>query len=320
MKTKHLLLFIAMACFSCQQNTSSNHLSDHAIPEPEIFLPGIVSTEHMEFGMTISPIDSKTIFFTRRIDDGKQKIYETRFKDGTWTTPQIASFSTDRDESAHFSSDGKTLYFGSERAITGRPNLGNFDMNVWQTTWKGSEWSTPTPLPNTINDVQKEGEKWPMANMSDWVTHDDITFYTGTFQRGEKGIDLYKSVRKDGKFSQLEKLPKEICSDETWEYAPLISPDGQYLFFQVYNRKDGLGGDDIFVSKKSSDGTWLSSVNLGSMINTDMNECPSAMTSDGKYFFFTRDIKEDPKEYDGIPSIYIVETDALQLESLFEKS
>ena len=48
-----------------------------------------------------------------------------------------------------------------------------------------------------------------------------------------------------------------------------------------------------------------------------MNECPIAITADGKYFFFTRDFKEDPKSYDGIPSIYFIETKALNLNELF---
>jgi Tol biopolymer transport system component len=317
MKPYFLFLFSLLFISACQDKSTSSHLSDHPIQQPELFLPGIVSSEHMEFGMTISPIDSKTVFFTRRVGDGKQKIYQTVYENGSWTSPTIASFSTDRDESPHFTPDGKTLYFGSERPIFERPNKGNFDMNVWKTSWQNGEWSTPTPLPEVINAIQKENEEWPIANMSDLVSADNKTFYTGTLQRGEKGIDLYETTLENSQFSALKKLPKEICLDDKWEYAPLISPDGNYLFFQVYNRNDGLGGDDIFVSKKQSNGSWSASVNLGAIINTKMNECPSAMTSDGAYFFFTRDEKEDPNQYDGIPSIYIIETSALQLESLF---
>lgn len=312
---------MALGILSCAKpyKDITSHLSDHEVMTPELFLPGIVTNPiDQEFGLTLSPIDAKTIFFTRRIGDQKQRIYETHYTYGNWSTPKIASFSTDRDESPHFSTNGKTLYFGSERPLPYQPNLGNFDMNVWKTQWDGQSWSEPVPLSNTINKVQVEGEEWPSSNVSHFVTADDNTFYTGTQVRGTNGLDIYKTVYDGAQFSEFEKLSEAINLEDKWEYAPIVSPDGNYLFIQVYARKDGLGGDDIFVSKKDETGNWLPSVNLGSLINTNMNECPAAMSADGKYFFFSRDFKENPEEYDGISSIYFVETKALNLNELFK--
>ena len=271
MKPYFLLLLASLFIISCQNTSKTDHISDHPINLPELFLPGIVSSEHMEFSMAISPIDAKTVFFTRRVGTDKQKIYQTVYQNGQWSIPKIAPFSTNRDESPHYSADGRSLYFGSERSIPNRPNKGSFDMNVWKTTLNNDQWSNPIPLPPVINKVQVEGEEWPIANLSDWVTNDDQTFYTGTWKRGEKGIDLFKATFKNGIYTALEKLPKEICREDKWEYAPMISPDGQYLFFQVYNREDGKGGDDVFVSKKGTDGQWLPSVNLGDLINTNIS-------------------------------------------------
>jgi len=314
--TKLYVFLILLIYFSCNKSVT-DHLATEPINSPQLFLEGIVTdTTALEFGMTISA-DAKTILFTRRIGDRKQKIYETRYKNDSWQQPKVASFSTDRDESPHFSSDGKTVFFGSERPIPNRANKGNFDMNVWKTEYRDGKWSQPEALPQNINAVQIENEEWPSSNLSHFVTADGKTFYTGTQVRDTNGIDIYKTILEDGSYSTLEKLPNTINREDKWEYAPVISPDGQYLFTQIYNREDGLGGDDIFVSKMNENGQWLPSINLGSLINTDMNECPAAMTSDGKYFFLTRDKKSDPKEYDGIPNIYIIETKALQLEKLF---
>lgn len=318
---KKIVMLLALGFISCaeQNETITSHLSDHEVLTPELFLPGIVTNlTDQEFGLTLSPADAKTILFTRRIGDQKQRIYETRYIDGNWTTPKITSFSTDRDESPHFSADGKTLYFGSERLLPNQPNLGNFDMNVWKTYWNGTSWSEPTPLSNTINKVQIEGEEWPSSNVSHFVTADDKTFYTGTQIRDTKGLDIYKTTYNGTDFSEFEKLSEAINTEDKWEYAPIISPDGNYLFTQVYAREDGLGGDDIFVSKKDINGEWMPSVNLGALINTNMNECPAAMSSDGKYFFFARDMKDNPDEYDGISSIYFIETKALNLNKLFK--
>ncbi len=315
MKTyQYILIFFTI--ISCQKDITS-HLSDKSVTTPKLFLEGIVTdTAHLDFGMTISP-DAKTVLFTRRIGEAKQKIYETNYINGNWTQPVIATFSTDRDESPHFSPDGKTVYFGSERPIPNRPNKGSFDMNVWKTTRINGKWSEPEVLPENINAVQIEGEEWPSSNLSHFVTADEKTFYTGTLERGEKGIDIYKTIYDGKNYSNLEKLSNRINKEDKWEYAPVVSPDGNYLFTQIYNRDDGFGGDDIFVSKKDVNGNWQYSVNLGNLINTEMNECPASMSSDGKYFFFTRDYKEDLKQYDGIPNIYFIETKALKLDKLF---
>lgn len=110
------------------------------------------------------------------------------------------------------------------------------------------EWHVivrPVPLPNTINKVQIEGEEWPSSNVSHFVTSDDITFYTGTQIRGTRGIDIYKTTFDGENYTEFEKLSEAINLEDKWEYAPIISWDGKYLFTQVYNRTDGMGGDDI---------------------------------------------------------------------------
>lgn len=83
---------------SCNTNPDiTSHLSAHDVKTPELFLPNIVTDLQLpEFGMTLSPIDAKTIFFTRRLNDSaKQKIYVTKYIDHQWSAPVIASFSTD---------------------------------------------------------------------------------------------------------------------------------------------------------------------------------------------------------------------------------
>ena len=87
-----------------------------------------------------------------------------------------------------------------------------------------------------------------------------------------------------------------------------ISKD-YYTYLRILIEQSGQEGGGPFETVPAS--------LLGNIINTNMNECPVAITSDGKYFFFTRDYKENPKDYDGIPSIYFIETKALQLETLF---
>ena len=83
-----IIVFVAVILFlgsvSCSRKTHKTG-QDHELYEPylgqnppgltpELYAPGIVSTEHHEFGITFSP-DGKEIFFTRmNPDEGIQRI------------------------------------------------------------------------------------------------------------------------------------------------------------------------------------------------------------------------------------------------------
>jgi hypothetical protein len=87
------------------------------------------------------------------------------------------------------------------------------------------------------------------------------------------------------------------------------------LIFNSYGIPEGKGGEDIYISKKTANG-WTKAKNIGSLINTNAEEAAATFSNDGKYFFFARELKENP-EKDGIWNIYYVETKFLNIEQLF---
>lgn len=312
---------ILLSIVSCQDTKESSEaqsdpISTVPVKTPQLFAPSIISSEHSEFDIIFTN-DTKTVYFTRRVGNGKQKIYTSTYTNGKWKTPEIASFSTDRDEYPNLTPDGKTIYFGSARPIPNRPNKGNFDTNIWRTDFKNGSWTTPVPLSPTINNVQAEGEEWPVSNENHFNTYNGKIFYLCTMLSGEVGIDLYQTTKKGNDFTKPEKLGVNINDEKAWEYAPKITPDGQYLIFQGYGRPDSMGGDDVYISKKDANGDWLPSQNMGTLVNSEGNECPTGMTSDGKYFFFTRQRPVISEDETPVSDIYFIETEALQLEKLF---
>lgn len=69
------------------------------------------------------------------------------------------------------------------------------------------------------------------------------------------------------------------------DFAPTISPDGNYLFF-ASDRPNSLGGQDIWVSHKGPDG-WEQPINLGAPVNNKMNQGPDSFyIKDGVYTLF----------------------------------
>ena len=318
MKVKNLWFFVFLSIGACVTNKTAVgpiRYSGKTISVPEKFSAGIISTdEASEFDICFTP-DGKTAFFTRRIGAEKQKIWQTSFDKGVWSNPIQLPFSTDRDETPFFSTDGKTLYFGSARPIEGRPSKGNFDMNIWKVEWTNNKWGIPTPLAPNINQVQEEKEEWPSSNENFIFSLDNVHFIYATMLRGDKVIEVYRTTKKGNEFSEPEKISGLFQNEKTWKYSAVLSPDGQYLLFNSYEASGGVGGEDIFISKKTATG-WTTAKSIGNLVNTRAEESSPRFSPDGKYFFFGREFKQNP-EQDGIWNVFYIETQYLDFDNLF---
>ena len=97
-------------------------------------------------------------------------------------------------------------------------------------------------------------------------------------------------------------------------YSPVVSPDGNYLVFNSYGAPGGLGGEDLFVCKRTKTG-WSKAKPIGRKINTKNEESAPRFSRDGKYFFFTRAENLGNFEF-GEWDIFYIETASLNLEGL----
>jgi len=104
---------------------------------------------------------------------------------------------------------------------------------------------------------------------------------------GKGGCDIYYSALTSRGWISGMNIGNPI-NTKYWESQPSLSSDGQKLFF-VSNRPGGYGGMDIWVSKRSSSGTWLEPVNLGGVINSKGNEMSPFIHFDGKTLYFSSD-------------------------------
>jgi outer membrane protein OmpA-like peptidoglycan-associated protein/Tol biopolymer transport system component len=97
--------------------------------------------------------------------------------------------------------------------------------------------------------------------------------------------DLYEADVLDGKLQTLHPLSRAV-NTEWWEGQPCISQDGQLLFF-ASDRKHGKGGIDIYMSAKTSNGSWGEPIDLG--FNTSGNEMSPMIASDNQTLYFAAD-------------------------------
>jgi len=69
-----------------------------------------------------------------------------------------------------------------------------------------------------------------------------------------------------------------VVNSSSSDFAPIISPDGRFLFF-ASTREGGYGGQDVWVSERV-DGVWTEPWNLGPPINDELNQGPDSFYED----------------------------------------
>lgn len=262
-----------------------NEKHDVKIPYPEPlpdsvalnFLPGIVSSDSIDFGSAFSP-DGKSFYFSRTTNH-RSKIYSSHYNGENWTEPLLVPFADTAYAEADpaFSPDGK-LYFISTRPKNESDILPDYD--IWVVSpLNGDTWSQPVNA-ESINSDSAEY----------YISFSAIgNLYFASSRAGGLGEeDLYFSKLIEGKYTPPENLGTSVNSVFS-EYDPCISPTEDFIIFTSSNRKDGFGKGDLYYSTINNRMTWSEGHNLGRKFNSPAREYCPYLTPDGKYFFFSSD-------------------------------
>ena len=123
-------------------------------------------------------------------------------------------------------------------------------------------------------------------------------YFTRSSKENSLEYKLYKADLEDDSHGnwinqELLSINKNGISIET----PFMSPKGDKLYFAA-NLPGSIGGFDLFVSDVNADGTLGEPINLGSTINTALDEKYPALSKDGKYLYFSSQGHENIGGYD----------------------
>ncbi|MBP6574302.1 MAG: OmpA family protein [Flavobacteriales bacterium] len=238
--------------------------------------------------------DDATLFFTRVVNDENavQGIQEDFFMsrrgdDGAWgPRSRVPVINTSLNEGAGtLSPDGRFIIFTACELYgdygPGRRGLGSCDLFISRRI--GEKWSLPENMGAPINS--RSWESQPSLG-SDGRT---LYFIRGlNTSEGTRVQDIYVcTLQDDGNWGKPERLPAQVNS-EMVEESVQIHPDGTTLYFSS-DGHPGMGGLDLYVSRKQPDGTWSEALNLGYPINTSDDENSLLVNALGDIAYFGSD-------------------------------
>ncbi len=212
-------------------------------------------------------------------------------KDGVWMKPEMVGFTgAYRDIEPFLSPDQLKLYFASNRPLNDSIT-GAKDFDIWYVKRDNidASWSQPINVGTPINT--KHGEFYPS------VSKYNNLYFTSDNPEGSKGKDdIYFSAWNGSSHEPPVSLSESI-NTAGYEYNAFIAQDESYILYGAYNRKDGLGSGDIYISYRNEDKTWGTSKNLGNTINSKaMDYCPFVdINSNTLYFTSRRSLMEATK-------------------------
>jgi len=245
------------------------------------FAEGIISTPNSLSG-AFSP-DGNTFYFSRYFPElgDLQLIMVSTLKDGKWSEPKRAPFSSNSEGDVAMAPGGSRLFFFSCIARPGkvRDEKSGFSIpDLWYVDISESGYSEAKPV-----GAAPDGSWTPLTiGMLGASVAADGTLYC--FQFFKDGKDTPSRLRKlrleNGRYSKVEDLG-DVLNGSQSNGDTYIDPEQRFIIFNS-RRKDPNGC--LWLSYRSGE-SWTKPENIGVKIEDAI--CP-LITPDGKSLMFSR--------------------------------
>lgn len=259
----------------------------HPVDFSPINLGDVVNSVHDDYVNSLST-DENSMYLTIKKNLGvdtqnrirySENIYQANFYDSSWSAPQLLTFDGEfgyATGGASVSPNNRYLFFTSCNQSRGQ---GSCDLNYAMI--KNGKLTNPNNL-------------GPIVNSSSWDSQPSFStdgknlFFASKRPGGYGGSDIWISeLDEDGRFQKPYNAGAAINTSAD-EMAPLIHYDAKTLYFSS-NGHLGMGGFDLFMTRKENEGRWTKPKNLGYPLNTGKDEINLIVAPGGKTAFISSD-------------------------------
>lgn len=247
----------------------------------EPFAPNLFSQFTNVRDFTITPHEREAYFTLLSPARELSVIMHVQKEGNDWSEPEIASFSGQYTDLEPFlAPSGLKLYFVSNRPVL-KDSTAIKDFDIWyvERNQLDAEWSQPKNLGAPVNSSLDEF--YPSVSLSNNL------YFTMVKKELKSEDDIFMCEWKNGSYVEPVRLGEGINTTYA-EYNAYVAPDESYMLFGGWNRPDGMGSGDLFISKREN-GAWQKATNLGEAINSKyMEYCPFVNIKTGTLFFTSR--------------------------------
>ncbi len=263
----------------------------HPVPFDPTRLGNTINTPDNEYSPWLS-MDGQSLIFTRNA--GQEDFYiSRRDSNGFQKAFPLFELNTPFDEGTFtLSADGTLMVY---TACNRRDLFGSCDL-YYSLYFKG-RWTPAANMGITVNTSAWESQP-SLSGDGRWMVFSSRRLGT------KGGADLFYTYR-DSTNAWVTPLNIGDSINTTGdEESPFLHPDGHTLYFRS-NGRPGMGGHDIFVSRKNeASGEWSQPLNLGYPINTEGSEGGFTVSLDGETAYFATDIQPGSGKKMGQLDIY----------------
>lgn len=241
----------------------------------------VINTAAREYFPAVTA-DAQTLVFTRQLGqsrDIQEDLFYSQKEAGNWQESRpFSGINTPGNEAAQsISADGRFLIF----TVCNRPeDYGSCDLYFSERI--GNDWSPARNIGAPINTANWESQPSISPNGR-------ALYFTRAKPKGQGVRNIWVSYRNaKGSWSEPQKLSINTLFNES---GPCMHPDGKTLYFSS-DGYPGMGGQDLFVTRKQADGGWSEPQNLGYPINTAQREEAIAVSLSGDLAYLASDRAE----------------------------